>query len=307
MNPKPPTGHAMEARELIAFWRTVSAPAKPLPTGVMPRTDPLPGIRAVIFDVYGTLFVSAAGEIGHAAKDDARLFELVLARQGLPPPSSAAADPMTIWRDCIRRAHAAARDRGIDFPEVDIRDIWRETIGILTGATDPAVLASNTAIERLALAYEAAANPVWPMPNARSTLSRLRAKGLLMGIVSNAQFFTPYLFDALLKTAPAQLGFNPQLCIWSYRMGVAKPAVRLFEELLKKAAECGIRQASELLYVGNDMLNDILTAHRAGLRTALFAGDRRSLRMREQDPRCREIRPDCIVTDLAQLTELIKA
>ena len=38
-----------------------------------------------------------------------------------------------------------------------------------------------------------------------------------------------------------------------------------------------------------------------GFKTALFAGDGRSLRPRESDDRCRGLSPDLIVTDLRQL------
>jgi hypothetical protein len=37
--------------------------------------------------------------------------------------------------------------------------------------------------------------------------------------------------------------------------------------------------------------------------TALFAGDRRSLRLRKDDPSCRLLTPDLVITDLGQLIE----
>jgi putative hydrolase of the HAD superfamily len=53
--------------------------------------------------------------------------------------------------------------------------------------------------------------------------------------------------------------------------------------------------------VGNDMLNDIYPAKKLGFQTALFAGDARSLRLRTDDPRCRNLSADLILTDLEQL------
>ena len=55
------------------------------------------------------------------------------------------------------------------------------------------------------------------------------------------------------------------------------------------------------------MLNDIFPAQKVGFKTALFAGDQRSLRLRADDPRCRELTPDLVVTDLGQLIGLIGA
>ena len=62
---------------------------------------------------------------------------------------------------------------------------------------------------------------------------------------------------------------------------------------------------SNTLYVGNDMLNDIYSANRAGLKTALYAGDARSLRLRKENPLISGLTPDFIVTNLMQIIELI--
>ena len=62
----------------------------------------------------------------------------------------------------------------------------------------------------------------------------------------------------------------------------------------------------ETLYVGNDKLNDIWPAAQLGLKTALFAGDQRSLRLREDDTRCSDLEPDLIITKLSQLPDLIE-
>jgi len=53
------------------------------------------------------------------------------------------------------------------------------------------------------------------------------------------------------------------------------------------------------------MLNDIYPANAIGFQTALFAGDQRSLRLRTDDPRCVNLKPDLVLTDLAQLLKYI--
>jgi putative hydrolase of the HAD superfamily len=67
----------------------------------------------------------------------------------------------------------------------------------------------------------------------------------------------------------------------------------------------GIRH-DEVLYVGNDMLNDIMPANSVGFRTALFAGDARSLRLREDEPSVRGSTPDLVVTDLLDLVRCLR-
>ena len=59
---------------------------------------------------------------------------------------------------------------------------------------------------------------------------------------------------------------------------------------------------SQTLYVGNDMLNDVTPAKKLGYRTALFAGDARSLRRRAGHPDTAGVVPDLIVTDLRDLS-----
>lgn len=307
MHPVSPVHTALDPRRIIEAWRRTACPAAPVPTDMPERVDPLDGIRGVVFDIYGTLFVSAAGEIGHAGDDHAASFHEVLQRhwRGVPSRDAGAAG-VVIWRAAIRRAHAAARARGTAHPEVDIRDIWLETLAALQREGKIEVAPVEAAmIERMAIAYEAAVNPVWPMPDAGAVLTTLKRRGLILGIVSNAQFFTPYLFDALLGQSLECLGFPAELCVWSYRLGEAKPSVRLFDRLLEHAATHGIRQPAELLYVGNDMLNDVVAARSAGLRTALFAGDRRSLRLRHDHPECRNPRPDAVLRSLAAIPGLV--
>ncbi len=46
------------------YIRDVSRPLVPKPTGVEPKIALLDGVRAVVFDIYGTLVISDAGEIG---------------------------------------------------------------------------------------------------------------------------------------------------------------------------------------------------------------------------------------------------
>jgi len=52
------------------------------------------------------------------------------------------------------------------------------------------------------------------------------------------------------------------------------------------------------------MLKDIYPAKMTGFKTALFAGDSRSLRLREDDSKCKNLSADIILTDLIQVLEL---
>jgi len=159
---------------------------------------------------------------------------------------------------------------------------------------------------RLAIEYEVRANPVWPMPGCREVLAALCEAGLVLGLISNAQFFTPYLFPALLGKSRAELGFHPELQFFSFEQRQAKPGGGLFRLARAQLERLGIAPDS-VVYVGNDMRNDIAPAARIGFQTALFAGDRRSLRLRPDDSSIDDVRPDAILTSLEQLLSCVVA
>jgi len=98
------------------------------------------------------------------------------------------------------------------------------------------------------------------------------------------------------------LGFDPGLVFYSYQFEVAKPSPVLFRKAAETLKAKGI-QPSDVLYLGNDMLNDIYPAKAIGFQTALFAGDKRSLRLRAGDSRCKKLTPDLVITDLIQLIQ----
>jgi len=57
----------------------------------------------------------------------------------------------------------------------------------------------------------------------------------------------------------------------------------------------------QVLYVGNDMKSDIIPAKKCGFKTALFAGDKRSLRTRGMGINEILKNSDNIITELSQI------
>jgi putative hydrolase of the HAD superfamily len=288
----------------IRLIRDSSAPLPPLPPPdlppelealALPAAPALRGIRAAIFDVYGTLFISAAGEIGAAAKGPGitAVPERLATLAG--EYGCSAAELRDYFRAAVLERHEARRGETA-YPELRVEELWER---FLVRRGEPRIGA-----RRLALRYELAANPAWPMPAAAETLALLRSRGLILGLISNAQFFTPLLFEAFFGAPPEGLGFDRELLTYSFELGEAKPSPTLFAPAKRRLEALGL-QPENALYIGNDMLNDIAAASRAGFKTALFAGDRRSLRLREGDPRVRGIVPDRVVRGLSDLGGLL--
>lgn len=266
-------------------------PMVPIPTGQRPKGCLRSTVHCILFDVYGTLFISESGDIGltrnrlRKMENLAALFE----KHGIKRPVDAVLDS---FFTLIRSTHETMKQGGVDYPEIEVDKIWMQVLGIH----------DTDSIRAFAVDFEFLVNPVYPMPHADALLTACLHRSILMGIISNAQFFTPMLFDIFFASNLHQLGFQKDLIHLSYESGYAKPSFYLFEKAAARIQERGIAPIN-VLYIGNDMLNDIYPADRIGFQTALFAGDQRSLRLREEEPRCKAITPDLVVTDLIQLVE----
>ena len=266
----------------------------PLPTSFTPSGALKTKIKCVLFDIYGTLFISGSGDISLSKQNSQAMEDL----ERLLTRYSIRKAPQTLLKEyygAIEAEHEALRRQGVDFPEVKIDQIWMSVL-----QND-----DRNTVQQFAVEFELIVNPVYPMPNLRKMLSICQRHGVLMGIISNAQFYTPHLFKWFLHSEPEGLGFNRDLIFYSYCFGVAKPSQLLFKMVVEKLKEKKIQPYS-VLYLGNDMLNDISPAKKTGFHTALFAGDKRSLRLRTDDFRCKNLKPDLVITDLIQLGDHIR-
>lgn len=288
---------------LVRRIAALSRPMDPLPASATPALKPLPGIKAVLLDVYGTMFISASGDIG-AARNGNREDHLrdALASAGFTCVDSEAGSlGIRLLDQFIAASHSVRRREGIEHPEVELRDIWRQVVATLLDSKSVEGPHDEEAVNALAVDFECRANPVWPMPHLRETVDDLHASGRKLGVVSNAQFYTPLTLAAFPQTGWSDGCFDEKLCAWSYKLREAKPSGRLVGSVLQTLkARDGIAPP-QVLCIGNDMLNDILPAARLGCRTTLFAGDARSFRPREAELRGMNVRPDLVVTDLAQI------
>jgi len=269
-------------------------PLSPLPTSLNASGKLEERIRCILFDVYGTLFISGSGDISLARQKTRHIQKLkdLLSRYQIKKRPQIVLDD---FFTAIELEHKRLRKTGVEFPEVEIDRIWAHILEI----------EELDAVRAFAVEFEMMVNPVYPMPNLERMLSGLKKLKVLMGIISNAQFFTPYLFNWFLNSSPEDLGFKSDLIFYSYKSGHAKPSPFMFDAAAKNLRNMDIL-AHSVLYIGNDMLNDIYPAKTVGFKTALFAGDARSLRLRENHLKCRSLYADIVITDLAQILDLVK-
>ena len=264
-------------------------PLAPVPTGVTPELSKMQRYSAILFDVYGTLLISNTGDIGSYQEPKQRVDELrkLFQRYGINHTPEHLVNALN---RAIGRRHGTSRRQGVDYPEVDIVKVWQEVLGI----------DDIPSVKDFALEYELIVNPVYPMPGLEDLLLICKTQKVPIGIISTAQFYTVHVLEWFLGAPLERQGLDQRLCFFSWIEGHAKPSPFMFNRAKKVLFDMG-KPVTSVLFVGNDMRNDIRPAKEVGFKTALFAGDRRSLRLRESDDRCKELSPDLIVTDLRQL------
>lgn len=281
-----------------------------IPTGVKPRFNKDKNIKAVIFDIYGTLLISASGDIDQAEITEENLRQALDATGiKIVGGKSEALDFILNDFDCtIKVCHDAGRANSLPYPEIDILSIWRI---VLIHAKRKGLIAieKDVDISLMTCVFEFLSNKVSEMPGLKETISSLKDRKIPLGIVSNAQFYTPVLMNYFLRDKISLKerikGFDKELTVFSYKLGKAKPDQALYNELVPTLKwKYGIIP-SEVLFVGNDMLKDIYASGQTGYKTVLFAGDKRSLRMREDDIRTKSLKPDYIIDNLTQILNIV--
>ena len=265
--------------------------------------------KAVIFDIYGTLLISASGDVDQAEYNGQMVRKALLASSfNILKDNNKAYDTLfEQFKTCLDQHLTKGREEGRPHPEVDIISVWNNT---LAWAEEQGIIESTpeSDVYLYTFVFELQTNKVWPMPELKEVIKGIQLKNLPLGIVSNAQFYTPVIMNFFLNDAykggRSIAPFDDEISIFSFEELRGKPDTELFKKLAPNLAKIGIKP-EEALFVGNDMLKDVYTASEAGFKTVLFAGDERSYRLRTDDERTAKLKPDFVITKLTQLLDII--
>ncbi|MAS95191.1 MAG: hypothetical protein CMO55_18495 [Verrucomicrobiales bacterium] len=272
----------------------------PESTEVEPVLPDLPGIKAFVTDIYGTLIISAAGDISVSQETaSTKAMRKVIKALG---EDFADANPLELAADYesgIRRYQDVSKRNGTKFPEVEIREVW---LDVLRPHSEEAI--SMRSIEEIALIYECAVNPVWEMTGAIKAAQSIREAGLRMGVISNAQFYTTAVCEGVLGEDLETIGFEENLTVMSYNLREGKPSERLYKSEASRLQNLGI-SPEQVFYLGNDLIKDVLPAAAVGFRTGLFAGDARSLRLGDATLEEAIDAADVVVTEWKQIPPIL--
>jgi FMN phosphatase YigB (HAD superfamily) len=296
------------------------APPKRQPVSAKAYVEPLLGIRGVAFNIYGTLLRISDGELFVKHPQAVRM-EIALEKT---------IKEFGMWNSMTR--HPGAPSKGLiirydrhfdeqrlattqtlgDLPEVDAVMLWMKLIRLLEQKEYTYDVSEYGTLEqfseKVAYFFHSSLQGLEAEENALEAVRALFQVGIRVGVVADAQRFTPVQMLRAFRrqgTLPSldEL-FDPALVTLSYREGIRKPSRSLYQHALERFRRVGIA-ASQVLMVGTRIRDDLAIAKEAGMRTALLAVDRTSLAATREELSDPEKRPDRLLTSLTQLRQIV--
>lgn len=306
---------SLDERRLI--WPQVPAP---LPVKVTPYIKHLPGIRLVLWDVYGTLLRVSEGRFLITPTEEVRLqialdktihefnmWNHMYRRPG-PPWQSL----IGLYRNITERLSMVGTQRKGDLTDVDLVDVWQQIIERLFEKDyqfDEGLYGDLREFsEKVAFFFHSCLQATEARDSAVQALSDVAGAGILQGLLSDGQSFTMVqLLRALTLQAtlpPLYELFRPETLILSTHLGIRKPSKTLFEHAVLQARAVGIG-ASEILHVSCRLKTDLVPARAVGMKTALLAAEKSGLEVTPELLKDPASRPDRLLTSLSQITSVI--
>jgi putative hydrolase of the HAD superfamily len=245
-------------------------------------------IKAVLWDVYGTLFKSTLmdfSDIWTKKKELLQRYRKVSDRLNL---KVIAEEFIHTLAEEIKKVHLHKKGKGIKHPEVVIEELYSR---ILNCTVEEA--------KEVALHAEKEINNPKLLSDLVPILKFIRQKGKKQGIISNAQFYTPIELEEQLAKYKLKVEdiFDKDIIFYSYVYGVSKPSPYMFNLAKKKLIPI---RPDEILYVGNDYVNDVKSSHKAGMKAALLAINKEAIRHFDES-----IKPDYKITRAAQMKSIV--
>ena len=206
-------------------------------------------IKGLLFDINGTLI-----DI-YTTESDEQLYRVTANFLDYHAVKIAPCQLKRLFFDLNRQQRQESCE---EFPEFDVAEIFKEIIRRFK--TRPVSNLKQLA-DTASVVFRAAGRYKLECYDGVHDILKNLKRHYQLGAVSDGQslWATPELYSVGLEHL-----FDPIIVSGDY--GYRKPDVRLFE----KALEVMQLDASEVIYIGNDMYRDVYGGHNAGMKTVFF-------------------------------------
>lgn len=309
--------------EQYATWldsRGLPWPAPPPvePAKAKPFLRSLPGIRAVLWNIYGTLLAIPFGELlfEHPQQlvmdvaldktiDEFKMWGSMSRKPGQPSEYMR----HLYSQELLLQKASTGSER---FPEVLVERVWEALIKKLFHKDytfDAGFYGSlNEYSKKVAYFFHSSLQATVAQAEAAVALRLTADHGKVQGLLGNGQCFSFVQLQRALKAQANDLAVENVLpsalrnlsCDVKARM----PSDTLLRQATAGLSAKGIRP-EQTLYVGSRITRDIVPARRAGMRTALFAGDRAAVEATPEQLKDPAHRPDVLLTELGQIAQIL--
>jgi hypothetical protein len=306
-----------------ASWldkRGLPWPAPPIPKRPKAKAHlrRLPEVRAVLWNVYGTLLAIPGGELlfehptpfvmSNALDKTIQEFKMWASMSRKPGQPAEYLGHLYSQLLAEQRVAVGAERR----PEPAVDRLWEAVIKRLLQKDyqfDAGFYGSlNEFSRKVAYFFHASLQATAAQESAAVAFQHVADAGRMQGLLADGQCFTLVQLRRGLAAQDAAASLDdllaPDLRLLSYEVGVAKPSKRLFHSALAALEKRGVA-AAEVLHVGSHLTRDLAPARRLGMRTALYAGDGGSLHATRAQLKDSATRPDVLMTDLSQIEDVI--
>jgi FMN phosphatase YigB (HAD superfamily) len=288
------------------------------PPKVRPHVEPIEGVRAVLWTVYGTLLVISDGELKFEVDNDflmnVALDKTIHEFKMWGSMSRKPGQPAEYMREIYKKALDEQRlAPAPDKPAEHLSEkVWEGIIKKLFQKEyqfDTSFYgALSEYAKKVAYFFHASLQGTGAYPNAAAAMTSLAERGITQGLLADGQTFTPTQLSRGLTKQDAAIRLDEVVPsanrVLSFQHRARKPSDLVFQAAVEAMGAHGI-EPPEILHVGSSLPRDIGPAKKWGMRTALYAGDKASLVATAEQLKEPLFRPDALLTDLAQVVELI--
>jgi FMN phosphatase YigB (HAD superfamily) len=309
--------------QYASYLETRDLPWPAAPAVERPRARPhlaeLPEIRVVTWSCYGTLLAIAGGELYYEHPQqllmdvalDKTVQEFRMWGSMSRKPGQPAEYMGQLYRNALTELRSAPSP-GEKHPEIAVERAWESILKKLLQKEyqfDAGFFGSlNEYSRKVAYFFHASLQGVGCYDGAAAALRALHRRGVVQGLIADAQCFTAVQLGRCLarqdEAARLEELIDPGLRALSFEVRARKPSEQMFRHLLARAEERGLK-AGQVLHVGSRITHDVAPARKLGMRTALFAGDKASLEAKKRHLKDPASRPDVLLTELTQITEVV--